>query len=107
MTLAIDITIAHAMRRYLEAQINARPAARAFFRISGFSAGSYVALLEQLANQGWQLAGRGLEVRSINEIPGYPQRAMEPHRSATWYRAEMRCRRRRNLTSSLSRTPPR
>src|SRR5581483_7453952 len=48
--------------------------------------GTYAAFLGQLADQSWQLAGRSLEVRSINEIPGYPERAMDPHRSATWYR---------------------
>src|SRR5215216_6052863 len=86
MILAIDSTIADAMRRYLEAQIKARPAARAFFRLSGFSAGTYAALLGQLTDQGWQIAGRGLEVRSIEPIAGYPERAMDLHRSATWYR---------------------
>src|SRR5215218_3547445 len=86
MTLAIDITLADAMRRYLEAQIHARPAARAFFRISGFSADTYAALLSQLADRGWQIAGCGLEVRSIEPIAGYPERAMDARRSATWYR---------------------
>jgi hypothetical protein len=86
MTASIDITIADAMRRHLETQIRTRPAGRAFFRISGFSTGTYAALLGQLADRDWRIASRGLEVRSIDPIAGYHDRAMDPRRSATWYR---------------------
>jgi hypothetical protein len=86
MTGSADTTIADAMRRYLEARIRARPASRAFFRISGFSEGVYVALLDDLAEQGWQIADKRLEVRSITAIAGHSERTLDMSRSATWYR---------------------
>ncbi|MBK9714554.1 MAG: hypothetical protein IPO81_25075 [Kouleothrix sp.] len=86
MTTSADATIADAMRRYLEAQIRARPASRAFFRISGFGEGVYTAFLSYLAAQGWQIADKRLEVRSITAIAGHPERTMGTTRSATWYR---------------------
>jgi hypothetical protein len=86
MTPSTDTTIASALRRYLEEQIRARPAARSFFRISGFSEATYGALLDGLAASGWQLAEKRLELRSIAAIAGHGERTMEPGRSATWYR---------------------
>jgi hypothetical protein len=86
MTDSADTTIADAMRRYLEARIRARPASRAFFRISGFSEGVYVALLDDLTEQGWQIADKHLEVRSIAAIAGHSERTLDTSRSATWYR---------------------
>jgi hypothetical protein len=86
MTGSLDTTIAGAVRRYLEAQLRARPASRAFFRISGFGEGIYTALLDDLAARGWQLADKRLEVRSITPIAGHPERSMDARHSATWYR---------------------
>lgn len=86
MTAPTDLTIAEALRRFLAAHLHAGASARFFFRISGFSQGAYAALLDRLAAAGWRLDEMPLEVRSIEDIPGHPDRVMEPARSATWYR---------------------
>src|SRR6266545_1855929 len=86
MSISIDTAIATAILHYLVAQIGAGPTARAFFRLEGFSEATYRALLTDLAAQGNQLAGRTLIARSIGAIDGHPEVAMEPERSATWYR---------------------
>src|SRR5437867_2232460 len=86
MPAQTDLTIADALRRYLTTQLHARPAARAFFRVSGFSTGAYIALLDAFAKQGWRLGDTPLEVRSIEPIAGHPEQVMESGRSATWYR---------------------
>jgi hypothetical protein len=86
MSISIDTAIAKAVLQYLTAQIGAGPTARAFFRLEGFSEATYRALLTDLAAQGNQLAGRTLIARSIGAIDGHHEVAMEPERSATWYR---------------------
>ncbi|HWQ15588.1 MAG TPA: DNA translocase FtsK [Roseiflexaceae bacterium] len=86
MSASTDLIIADALGRYLAAQLGERPAARAFFRISGFSTGVYAALLDTLAARGWRLGDTPLEVRSIEPIPGHLDQVMAPGRSATWYR---------------------
>ncbi|NJN19796.1 MAG: hypothetical protein HC822_27945, partial [Oscillochloris sp.] len=86
MSAATDTTIAAALRRYLEAQLRTRTAAHIFFRISGFSESTYRALLDDLAAHDWQIAGKRLEVRSIDSISDHADRVIEEGRSATWYR---------------------
>jgi hypothetical protein len=84
--MSTDTTIATAILAHLAALIDSDERARAFVRLEGFSEGTYRRLLTALAEQGGQVAGRPLLVRSIGPIEGHPQVAMEPDRSATWYR---------------------
>lgn len=86
MSINIDATIASAIMRYLAAQIGTGQDARAFVRLEGFAEETYQCLLADLDERGWQIEGRGLVVRSIGPIAGFPAIAMEPERSATWYR---------------------
>jgi len=85
-----DALIADALRRYLEAQLRARPGPRAFFRISDFSSATYSALLDDLRSRGWQLAGRQLEVRTIEEVTGHAERLLATDHSPTWYRNNLK-----------------
>lgn len=86
MTIATDATLACALEKYLAAQLRPRAAARAFFRVSGFSTNTYAALLDRFAKQAWKIEGRALEVRSIEPIAEHHDRVMAPNRTATWYR---------------------
>jgi hypothetical protein len=87
MVAHTDTLIADALRRHIEAQLRSRPAARAFFRMPDFSPHAYRALLDDLREREWQLAGRTLDVRSIEQIPGYPECALnQSQHSLTWYR---------------------
>ncbi|MFO7167758.1 MAG: DNA translocase FtsK [Chloroflexota bacterium] len=86
MAAHTDRIIADALRRYIEGQLRARPAPRAFFRLSDFSAGTYEALLDDLRGRGWRLAGKQLDVYSIEPVAGHPETTMDPERSPTWYR---------------------
>lgn len=86
MLVPTDTIIADALRRHLEVQIRTRPAPRAFFRISDFSATTYTALLDDLHLRGWQLVDKYLDVRSIEPITGHSERRMDDAHSATWYR---------------------
>jgi hypothetical protein len=86
MSTSIDTTIATALLGYLAAQIGAGPSARAFCRLEGCREATYRDLLDKLDAQGSQIAGRTLVARSIVAIEGHPEVAMEPERSATWYR---------------------
>lgn len=86
MSRSTDLMIAEALRRFLAVRLRERPATRAFFRVSGFSEGVYVALLDACAAAGWRLADMSLEVRSIDLIPGHAAHLMEAGRTATWYR---------------------
>ncbi|EFO79645.1 hypothetical protein OSCT_2509 [Oscillochloris trichoides DG-6] len=81
-----DSLIATALRRYLAIKIQVSANARTFFRISGFREAVYQELLGALAQQTWRLAEKDLLVCSIDPIPGFPEQALAPHRSATWYR---------------------
>lgn len=85
-----DILIADALRRYLEAQLRTRAGPRAFFRVSDFSSATYVALLDSLRSRDWQLVGRRLEVRTIEEIPGHAERLLASDHSPTWYRNNLK-----------------
>jgi hypothetical protein len=84
--ITIDAIIADALRRYLATRLRTRTAARAFFRISGFSPAAYAALLDALAAQSWQIEGVVIEARSIELITGHADRIKDPLLTATWYR---------------------
>jgi hypothetical protein len=86
MNINIDRTIARAIVRYLAAQIASGQEARAFVRLEGFSEATYQHLLTDLSARGYRIEGRSLMVRSAGPIQGFASLAMEPDRSATWYR---------------------
>lgn len=86
MIASTETIIANALRRFLEVQIRTRPASRTFFRVSDFSIGTYMALLDDLCNRGWRLADKQLEVRSIDPIGRHTERTLDRDRSPTWYR---------------------
>jgi hypothetical protein len=83
---SIDTTIAAAILGHLASQIGAGPTARAFVRLESFSEATYRDFLSVLDAQGRRVAGRMIVVRSIAPIAGQAAVAMEPERSATWYR---------------------
>lgn len=87
MSPATDTVIADALRRYIEERIRTRPALRrAFFRVADFSTDTYIALLDDLRDRSWQLAGKQLEVRSVEPVAGHTDRQLDADYSPTWYR---------------------
>lgn len=59
---------------------------RRFFRLDGFDDAVYAALLARFHNEGATLADQPLWVRTTAPLPGYEDYALEPDKSATWYR---------------------
>lgn len=84
--MTIDTTIAQAIVAHLETQIGVGPTARSFVRLEGFSTATYSILIGELARRSYRLTERALVVRTIDPIAGFLELAMEPDRSATWYR---------------------
>lgn len=78
--------ISTALHAYLTSQIHDGRNKRLFFRLEGFNNSIYRDLLELLQTEGNTLAGHPLWVRTTAPIPGYEEYALEPDKSATWYR---------------------
>jgi len=79
-------TISIALHTFLTAQIQAGGPARRFFRLDGFDDAVYHDLLARLQAGRDTLAGQPVWVRTTAPISSYEGYALEPDRSATWYR---------------------
>jgi len=80
-----DKLISRALHTFLTESAQAGPARR-FFRLDGFDDAVYAALLTRLHNEGNTLSGQPLWVRTTASVPNYEAYALEPKKSATWYR---------------------
>lgn len=78
-------TISIALHTFLADQLHGGQARR-FFRLDGFDEAVYRGLLERIHAEGDTLSGHPLWVRTTDPIPGYETYALEPGKSATWYR---------------------
>ena len=86
VTGANDNLIATTLHTFLTTQLQSSGPARCFFRLDGFDEAVYRGLLECIRAEGSTLAGHPLWVRTTAPIPGYEDYALEPGKSATWYR---------------------
>ena len=78
--------ISIALHTFLTAQLQAGGPARRFFRLDGFDGDVYRDLLARLQADGDILAGQPVWVRTTAPVSGYEGYALEPDKSATWYR---------------------
>ncbi len=76
--------LAKALYAFLAAQSGGT--SRRFFQLNGFDDAVYAALLDRLRTEGNMLAKQPLWVRTTAPLPGYEDYALEPDKSATWYR---------------------
>ena len=77
--------VAVALESYLKASL-AHGNGRQFYRIDGFEEDSYRFLLNSIAQKGDQLGSRPLWLRTIAPVTDAETYALEPGKSATWYR---------------------